>query len=448
MSTLSRLLQPPLFPRPVEWFFYLIATANILLVIFDLTYFECRTFYLTNDYFNLEPIVKLYDPYKGTEPNLYTQKYIDTAQQAKVRYAQNPQDPELPKLLVDLQTQSKYIIETDPFARVGKTGSLERIKNRIRKRMGNESATQAFQSFWSLENIKSDREAFSFYKSKLEPLFKSNYFRRYGEDGEFIDKFWQIDLYFIGIFAAELLIRGTYISRKTQVSLRQALSVRWYDFFWLIFTVHWAWLRLLRIIPYLVRSDQLGTPVDKIVDYVNDRYSTILADKVSELVVLQIIDQVEDTIRRTNYLDILQPSVSSNINYKLDGFIARQSQTIVDSVLPKLEPETVQLIQHVLLVGLEDNPAYQTLQRTPVFGKLPNAALERFIENIYGAVLNITKEASTDAKGKQLAEQVVRKFSSTLAVELRAQNIDNEVRDILIAVLEEVKRSYLLQRRL
>jgi hypothetical protein len=448
MSTRSKLLQPILFPRLLEWFFYLLATANILLVIFDLTYFEFRTFYINNDYINLESIVKIYDPYKGVEPNIYTQKYIDAVRNVKSRYGQNPQDPEIPKLLLDLQTQSKYIIDTDPFARVGKTGSLERIKNRIRKRMGNDSATQSFKSFWSLENINRDKEAFSFYEKKLEPLFKSNYFRQYGEDGEFIDKFWKIDLYFIGIFAAELLIRGVYISRSAKINFRQALSTRWYDFFWLIFTVHWGWLRLLRIIPYVIRSDQLGTPVDKIVDYINDRYSIILADKVSELVVLQIIDQIEDTIRRTNYLDALQPSLSSKTNSKLDGFVDRQTQILVDAVLPELKPEVVQLINHVLTVGLEDNPAYQTLQKTPVFGKLPNAALERFIGNIYGTVLNIAKDSSTDRQGKKLTGQLLRKFSAQLAVELRTQNIDNEVRDILIAVLEEVKRNYLLQRRL
>jgi hypothetical protein len=448
MSARSKLLQPLLFPRLIEWLFYVIATANILLVIFDLTYLEFRTFYINNDFVKLEPIVKLYDPYKGVEPNIYTQKYIDTAKDVESRYGQNPQDPAIPNLLLGLQAQSKYIIDTDPFARVGKTGSLERIKNRIRTRMQNKSATQAFKSFWTLENISRDPEAFSFYKKKLEPLFKSNYFRQYGEDGEFIDKFWKIDLYFIGLFAAELLVRGIYISRSAKISFRQALSTRWYDFFWLIFTVHWGWLRLLRIIPYLVRSDQLGTPVDKIADYINDRYSIILADKVSELVVLQIIDQIEDTIRSTNYLDILQPPLSSKTNYKLDGFIDRQTRILVDAVLPELEPEVVQLINHVLTAGLEDNPAYQTLQKTPLVGKLPNAALERFTGNIYGAVMNIAKDSSTDLKGKKLTNQLIQKFSAKLAVELRTQNIDNEVRNILIAVLEEVKRNYLLQRRL
>ncbi len=446
MSARSKLFQPILFPRLVEWFFYLVATANILLVIFDLTYFEFRTFYINNDSVNLEPIVQLYDPYKGTEPNFITQGYIDTAQKVKAKYLQNPQDPEIPKLLLDLQTKSQSIIDTDPFARVGKTGSLERIKNRIRKRMNNKSATQSFKVFWSVENLNKDE--LDFYEKKLEPLFKSNYFRRYGEDGEFIDKFWQIDLYFIGIFAAELFIRALYISRKSKTSFRQGLATRWYDFFWLIFTVHWGWLRLLRFIPYLVRSDQLDTPVGTAVDYINDRYSVLLADKVSELVVLQIIDQVEDTIRSTNFSDVLQPSISSKTNYKLDKFIDRQTQTLVQSILPGLEPEVAQLVNHVLTAGLENNPAYQTLQKTPVVGKLQNAALERFAGNMYRAVINILEDSSNDRKGKQLAEQLVRKFSGKLAAELKAQNVDNEVRDILIAVLEEVKQNYLLQRRL
>lgn len=49
---------------------------------------------------------------------------------------------------------------------------------------------------------------------------------------------------------------------KKNTSYREALITRWYDFFWLIPT-QWTWFLLLRIIPYSVRSYQLGV-VEKI----------------------------------------------------------------------------------------------------------------------------------------------------------------------------------------
>ena len=45
------------------------------------------------------------------------------------------------------------MIETNPFAGAGKSGTLEKIKNRMREHIGEESSKAAFNTFWSQEYL-------------------------------------------------------------------------------------------------------------------------------------------------------------------------------------------------------------------------------------------------------------------------------------------------------
>lgn len=54
-----------IFPLLVEWGFYLLATVNIFLVVFNITYIPWRDFY----FLKLPQITQIYDPIKGIEPH-------------------------------------------------------------------------------------------------------------------------------------------------------------------------------------------------------------------------------------------------------------------------------------------------------------------------------------------------------------------------------------------
>ncbi|WP_218081422.1 hypothetical protein [Anthocerotibacter panamensis] len=431
-----------LFPWPIEWLLYLIATANILLVVFDTTYFSVRDFYLTNDYVDLKPLVQRYDPVKAVEPNRVNARYVATAQTLIATYRQNPQAPQITGVLKSLREQSQFLVDNDPYERVGKTGILERLKNRMRRRMGLDSAKQSFFAFWSKENLSED--AFRFYETKMKPLLEANYFRGYGEDGEFVDEFWRIDLWFIGIFALELAVRGLYMSRTLGIRYQEALSLRWYDFFWLTFTVHWQWLRLLRFIPYTVRSYQLGAPFSKVVDYLKEQYLQSLAERVSDLIVVQLIDELEESIRQTDFAAMLtQPNASSNqINPKLGHFLEEQTHSLVHTILPAVEPEVVRLLQHTVLSALSDNPGYKVLR--PLLGRLPEAAVAQFIHNLYSTTLTTLQgTGKTDPQTQNLVDDLTYTFNQHLATELQAQNTMADLQDILITLLESTKSTYI-----
>ena len=92
----------------------------------------------------------------------------------------------------------------------------------------------------------------NFYEQKVKPLIVTNYYRRLDESGNLVDRFWQIDIIFIGIFAGEILGRSFYIRRHNrQITWQQAIIWRWYDLILLL-----PFAQFLRIIPLMVRLHQ------------------------------------------------------------------------------------------------------------------------------------------------------------------------------------------------
>lgn len=176
-----------------ERFMALTATLNLGLVLFNLTYIEWRDFYLRN----LPQIQTIYDPIKGIEPHRETENYLKTVEELEQQIAQTGLTSALStSKLEELSDLSVEMIENNPFAGVSKSGTLEKIKNRMSERLDNESSKRAFISFWSQEYLLKQgwNQEISFFNRKIKPLIATNYYRQIGENGEFIDKFWIIDL--------------------------------------------------------------------------------------------------------------------------------------------------------------------------------------------------------------------------------------------------------------
>ena len=121
----------------IPWFeqlMVMVATLNYGLVLFDMSYTDLRDYY-----FNYIPVVtQVYDPIKGIEPHQITEKYLETIEQLKVTIAETSlYSPETDEILGKLRNQSEEIINENPFAIAERSGSLERIKNRMRDHIKN-----------------------------------------------------------------------------------------------------------------------------------------------------------------------------------------------------------------------------------------------------------------------------------------------------------------------
>ena len=191
----------------------LAALANFSLVLFNISYIPFRDFYLNR----LPQITELYDPVKGIEPYRDTQQYLDTVDQIEKLLAESgPEGAKLQQLLTQIEDQSEAMINENPFELANKTGTLEKIKNRMREHMGQESARGSFREFWSIDHLKKNlwTREIKFFNEDIRPLIASNYYRPFGESGDFVDYFVAIDFPFVllfgfGLFSENVLFKSS-----------------------------------------------------------------------------------------------------------------------------------------------------------------------------------------------------------------------------------------------
>jgi hypothetical protein len=138
----------PISPRNL-WFerlMALLASANLLLVLFDLSYVPWRNLYIHK----LPQVTQVYDRVKGIEPHRETVQYLKTVDALIEQVSQTGlRSPQVETTLAELRNLSNEMVDSNPFTGVGKSGTLEKIKNRMRDRINVESSKNAFSIFWS-----------------------------------------------------------------------------------------------------------------------------------------------------------------------------------------------------------------------------------------------------------------------------------------------------------
>lgn len=189
-----------------------IALINLALVLFDLSYIRFRDQYLK---VIPQPTVWYGEQFKGIEPERTTVAYlalVDALEDQVIDGNELTRE----RILVQLAEQSTVVVNEDPFAVAGKSGTLERIKNLMRSRMEEDSSKAAFRAFWNEADFAGAiaTERLGFFNAEIRPLMETNYFRGIGETGSPIDLFWRIDIWFMGIFVAEFLARTFVLSRR------------------------------------------------------------------------------------------------------------------------------------------------------------------------------------------------------------------------------------------
>lgn len=438
-----------------ERFMAIIATVNYGLILFNLSYTDLRDYY-----FRYIPILtQIYDPFKGIEPHQDTEKYLKTIERLKVSVAETSlNSPQTEIILAQLRVQSEEMINENPFALAGKSGTLERIKNRMRDQIEtpNDSAKESFKLFWSQDYLKQQGydQSMQWFDYQISPLIASNYYRTIGENGKFTQRFWKIDLPFIIIFFLEFLARTYLISRRyRKVTWFDAMLWRWYDAF--LFLPFW---RLLRIIPVVLRLNQVHfISLEYIRLQVTRGFVAGIARELTEAVVVEVLEQVQreiqkgDVIKRffmnrnKKYLDI------NNVN-EIEAIANHLIKIIIYNVIPQLEPDIEALLRYNIQQVMQQSPVIQQLKTIPGLQQIPEQIQERMIaelsklatqgpQDAYATV----KKAMEDPIGTKLTEQLVKHFSQALSDELQKEQGFAEIQVLLVDFLEEFKINYIQQ---
>ncbi len=456
----------------------LILLANYGLVLFDLTYIPLRDFWLQgtvqlsvkigpfNRVFPKRPlrifpfnITPYYDWVKGIEPYRSTTAYLELVdkldqkldEQALKSTADPQQTKAIEAILAQLREESAQMIVENPFQIANKTGTLERIKNRMRLHVFgtvDASATESFKTFWSkdylLENGLTNQ--LLFFDQNIQPLIATNYFRDIGENGRPIDNFGLIDFPFFLIFLVDFLGRTRLISlRHRGVTWFDAMLWRWYDFF--LFLPFFRWLR---IIPLTVRLDKAKLiDLKKIKGQATQGFVAIIAEEMTEVIVVRLVDQMQELVREgalgkildraktTQYIDI-------NNRNELVEIIRIVSQVLLQKVLPEVEPE----VQNFLIYNVESSlgqiQGYQQWQNFPGVKNLQTEVMGNMITLIYHqSLLTLQGLLEQDKEFDQLLENLVGRFMTELNNELNQQHHLEDIEELMIDFLEEFKINYL-----
>jgi hypothetical protein len=472
MSSFQRLTKTKSQARRNLWFERVMASlalVNLLLVLFDLSYIPLRNFWLQGKIqvlgftlgqirfpgFTVEiplpPIAQWYDPIKGIEPYRDTQQYLKRVDDLENQMlATGLQSPQVTVILQDLRRRSEEMIDTNPFQLANKTGTLERIKNRMREQVfknRDASAKESFRVFWSQQYLAANNRerGLGFFNNEIRPLIETNYFRPIAESGEFVNRFWLIDIWFVIPFALEFLARTWFISRRhTGVSWLDAMLWRWYDIFLLLPVFRW-----LRIIPVTIRLNQAEwLDLDPIQKQISQGFVASIAEDLTEVVVVRVINQVQSSIRDgdiTKWLSQreVRPYIDLNNTDEVAALTTIIMQLVVYQVLPKIRPDLEALLQHHLEKALNQSPAYQGLQKVPGMEQLQHELAGRLVKEISQAVYDgINSAMETDPVGDQLFRRLIEHLSEALGSEIQAKQTLQKIQSLLTDLLEEIKINY------
>ena len=453
-----------------ERFMAMLVLLNFALVIFDLTYIPLRDFWLQgkvkvghvqiNNRINFEGfefylphphLTSWYDQLKGIEPNNYTENYLRKVDSLRANIQQEPQSPAVAAMLTELRNLSVTMIENNPFEIANKTGTLETIKSKMRQQIfGSKdrslSAKQAFREFWSAAYLASDTDAkLYFFQDKIRPLLETNYFRHIGENNRPVNNFGFIDFPFAVIFLAEFLGRTLYISRRFQgVSWLDAMLWRWYDWFLLI--PIWRWLRGITVIVRLQQTRLIS--LSAIQKQISQGFVAGIAEDMTEVVVVRVINQMQDSIRRGEINDFLsqraiKPYIDLNDTNETAELAKLVTQLTVYQVMPTIKPDIEALLQHNLEKVLKQVPAYQGLQFLPGMEQLQTNLAKQVVKEVYQVLYSSLHSAiEEDPVNEKLIEQLINNLTKALGSQIQAQETLERVQYLLDALLEEVKINY------
>jgi len=478
----------------------IVAATNLALVAFDLTYVPWRNFWLQSNL--VVPFTKqrihlpfptmtctdrsvergqparsiqqsvvtcLYDPVKGIEPHRETQAYLRTAAQLETQLAQTGvapglQSSEVQQTLAQLRQQSEEMLVQNPFAAVGKSGTLERIRNEIRRRVrrrtgANVGATEAFQIFWSTNNptypnylsATTYDDEIKWFNTTLRPLIETNYFRGIGENGEPTNNFWLLDAPFVTLFFLEFLARTFYISnRYRSLTWLDAMIWRWYDIpLFLPFSLMAPILALTRVVPVTLRLHQAKLiNLEAINARAREGFVAAIAEEITEVVVVQVVNQVQGVIRRGEFTKLLERTTNRQYVHvndvdEVEELAKHMTQLFVYQVFPKVQPDLEALIKHSVMSVVGQSPMYQGLSVLPGMTDASTQIVDRLVSDLTQTVYDTLKTSLEDPKTTELAIQLARNFTTAMVTEVNQQNNLDEIQKLLTDLLEEVKINYI-----
>ena len=461
VSPLPRLIPMSAQRRWVEKVMAAIALLNFGLVLFDLSYIPLRDVYRV-----LAPnLAEWYgQQFKGITPHPFTVDYLEKVTALENQVSESGLSASSTEvMLVELRTASNDMIAENPFDIANKSGTLERIKELMRRQVEATtgqpygSATEAFTTFWTNEYLSQVgyQSQILFFEQEIWPLIETNYFRSIGFNGKPTNNFIAIDSLFIAIFSAELLLRVLVMRRRYKgLKIWDAILFRWYDLLLItpfsLFAPTWLLLRIIPVVTRIKQSKLLNLePIrQRIVGFL---IASVVVE-LTEFVLIRIINQLQSSIKKGNLAEFLlndksQPSQYINLGEvnEISAIAQQVSSTVVDETLPKVRPQVEALLTYTVSTALTRSPIYQQLGHLPGFSTLVQNTVQELVDNLCETLYGGLDAKDPDPQRRQLVKALVDNFNQSFRSDLQENQGVEKIEALALVWLEEIKINYLRQ---
>ncbi|MCT0207798.1 hypothetical protein [Synechococcus sp. CS-1332] len=456
--------------RRWDRFVALWAALNLVWVAFDVTYIPLRTFWLQRNLYPL-PSVPLVlpltfipditpwvDPIKGIEPHRETQAYRAQFDRLDAALRQGPPgqlSPAQDKLLADQVRLTAEMIDSNPMLASGTSGTLEKIKNRLRQRADKDSAKQAAAVLLSPAWLSSHpwEQERLFWRQQVLPLVATTYWRSIDENGRPTDHFWRYDLIlFQSVFALDILLRAYRLRRRLPgLSWNRALLRRWIDLPLLL-----PFWRLLRVVPVLERLHTSGLiTIEPIRAVISRGVVALLAVELFEVLALQLIDGLQQLIRSRRWPMRIRAlrshqTVVSNDERELVELVRIWGPLLLVRVAPRLAPELQGVLGHALQQSLQNAIVPPGLRQLQPLLQMEKGLSRQLAGGMVDSLLDLTRSTGErlsrrDDQQLELLQRFIDRFWEELADALESGPALERSQQLLCTFLEEFKGTYLSQ---
>lgn len=260
--------------------------------------------------------------------------------------------------------------------------------------------------------------------------------------------FYNYDLVFVSIFITEFVFGWCVAIFKRQYKSWWHYPIfHWYDLLGCIPVGSFRFLRVLRLISILVRLQRLG-----VIDLSNTavfkflkRYYGIFVEEVSDRVVVNVLNGVQDEIQHGNEFqdrlikDVLQPRHA----VLADEIVSRAEQT-TQVLLAKHRDTVRDYIHGVIAQAMSHNPELKLVGHVPVLGGLVNRQLDHAVGDI---VANVVEQMVQDLSSETV-HGMVKNVTEEILNNLSTQPSTGSVDALAVAneVIELVKQQVQVQR--
>lgn len=423
-----------------DLFMLLMASANLLVILFDFSYLSWRPTYIKY----LPQLVAWYDPYKGIEPHWTTDTYRRIADSLYHDWkVKGPLPPEALAWFGDtLYALSQQILTERPYERFGLMAYQERLKEKVKafiqEQYGEKlRSTEAFRRFWRLtpENTALHLD---YYQRELRYLLLVNYYRQYDLSGEYVDHFWKLDLPFLIFFWLEFW--GAWLV---------AIRTRRYAYWWMYPIAHWydvlaltpfrsmRWFRLLRIWSLYLRLNR-----SQVINFSNTliarfltQQSRLIAKAISDEVAYQILEQVKRQTQRGEEIQVA-------------GRVLEELRPIIRTIVgEEAAPLIAALRQNPALSHLIEDSLTQSLEQN--LPTLPGFPRQRLVEALRQTARQATDKllANTEAyfrseAGKRNLIEITDSLLSHFQARIQSPDLQSQLRSAMVAVLTQLQKNF------